>query len=89
MNKTKQQKARRPGTVRQGQIPIYDSEGRQRGHVSPAATSVAVSRFIGAHGAKLTTVKGRRAWVGPSAPMPRKPENANHAAARGSVRAPK
>lgn len=79
-------KNRKPGTVAANKIPIYDDKGRQRGAVGPKATSVTVSRFIGQHGAKLGKVKGRTAWIGPSAPMPRKPETANHKSARGSVR---
>lgn len=83
-------KPRRPGTVAANKIPIYargaDGELQQRGHIGAKATSVAVSRFIGKHGAKLEKVKGRTAWVGPAAPMPPKPETANHKSARGSVR---
>jgi len=80
-------KERKPGTVRDGRIPIYDNKGVLRGNVGPSATSVAVSRFLGRGGATLGKKDGRVAWIGPSAPIPRRPETKNHAAARGSVKA--
>ena len=80
-------KIRKPGTVRAGRIPIYSDKGVMRGNVGPHATSVTVSRFLGRNGATLGKKDGRVAWIGPSAPQPRRAESANHKSARGSVRA--
>jgi hypothetical protein len=80
-------KIRKPGTVREGRIPIYDHRGVMKGNVGPHATSVTVSRFLGRSGATLGRKDGRRAWIGPSAPKPHRFETKNHASARGSVKA--
>ena len=61
-------KERKPGTVREGRIPIYDYNGHVRGHVGPNATNATVARFIGRHGAKLGKRDGRDAWIGPKPP---------------------
>jgi hypothetical protein len=73
-------KERKPGTVREGRIPIYDHKGQMRGHVGPKATSVTVSRFINQHGAKLGKKDGRQAWIGPTPPPPKPPKPAKPAA---------
>ena len=75
------------GEIPKSRIPVIDDQGRVRGRVGPKATSVTVSRFLGKHGAELKKHDGRLSWVGPSAPVQRKPETANHKSARGSVRA--
>jgi len=80
-------KQRKPGTVREGRIPIFDDEGRMRGNVGAKATSVTVARFTGRHGATLGKKNGKPAWIGASAPQPTRPETKNHAAARGPVKA--
>ena len=64
--KTKIQKARKPGTVPPGKVGVYDREGRLRGHLTRAATSVSASRFTGEHGAKLGKgPDGRASWTYP------------------------
>jgi len=80
-------KIRKPGTVREGRIPIYNHKGHVVGNVGPNATDATVSRFLGRGGATLGKKDGRVAWIGPSAPIPRRPETKSHAAARGSVKA--
>jgi hypothetical protein len=80
-------KERKPGTVREGRIPIFDDKGHMKGNVGPHATDVTVSRFLGRSGATLEKKNGRLAWIGPSAPIPHRPETANHKSARGSVKA--
>jgi len=64
---------RKPGTVREGKIEIFDHKGRPRGHVGPKATAVTVARFIGLHGAKLGKKDGKPAWLGPKPPPPKPP----------------
>jgi hypothetical protein len=80
-------KQRKPGEVPPNRIPVIDDQGRLRGHVGKKATSVTASRFLGKLGATLGKKDGRVAWIGPSAPQPRRAETANHRSARGSVRA--
>jgi hypothetical protein len=80
-------KIRKPGTVRSGRIPIYDDKGQMRGNVGPHATGITVARFLGKPGATLDKKDGRLAWIGPSAPQPRRAETKNHKSARGSVAA--
>jgi hypothetical protein len=67
-------KERKPGTVREGRIPIYDHEGHMRGHVGPHATSATVARFVGRHGSTLGKRDGRHAWIGPPPPPKPKPK---------------
>jgi hypothetical protein len=58
-------KPRKPGTVRATRIPIYDHEGRMRGHAGLHLTEAGVARFTrSGAGAKLARVDGRKAWVG-------------------------
>lgn len=64
---------RKVGTVREGQIPIYDYRGRMRGHVSPHATAVTVARFTGTLGAKLEKRNGRVVWQGAPPAKRRRP----------------
>ena len=80
-------KTRKPGEVAPNRIPIFDDQDRLRGAVGPKATSVTVSRFTGKAGAVLGKKDGRTAWIGPSAPIPRRAESKNQKSARGSVRA--
>jgi len=44
-------------------IPIYKN-GNQVGHVGHTATAAIVARFTRRTGAKLGTVRGRKAWIG-------------------------
>ena len=44
---------KKPGTLPDHQIAIYDHQGRMRGRVHAGATSATVARFTGQHGAKL------------------------------------
>jgi hypothetical protein len=80
-------KQRKIGAVPPNRIPVIDDQDRLRGHVGKKATAVTASRFLGRLGATLGKKDGRVAWIGPSAPIPRRPETAAHKAARGSVRA--
>ena len=47
---------KKPGTLPDHQIAIYDNQGRMRGRVHAGATSATVARFTGQHGAKLGKV---------------------------------
>jgi hypothetical protein len=67
MQKTKQQKGRRPGTVPPGKIGVYDREGNLRGHVGKTATAVTAARFTNERGHVLGKVAGRLAWTLPKA----------------------
>lgn len=56
-------KQRKPGTVPEGRIGVYDRNGNVRGHVGRTATQATVARFIGHPNAKLGKVAGRAAWI--------------------------
>ena len=56
---------RKPGTIPEGRIGVYDRKRQLRGVVGPKATSVTAARFTGELGAKLTKVDGRPAWTLP------------------------
>jgi hypothetical protein len=47
-----------------GAIPIFDHQGRRRGHVSGSKASEATVRRFGVVDAKLGTKDGKPAWVG-------------------------
>lgn len=57
---TKQPK---PGELPDSRIPIFDHEGRRRGHVGRLGSESTVRRF-GVDNAKLGTKDGRPAWIG-------------------------
>ena len=80
-------KKQKPGEAPLNRIPVFDDQGNMRGHVGKRATQATAARLLGKLGAKLGKKDGRVAWIGPSAPQPRRVESKNHAAARGSVRA--
>ena len=71
--KTKGKPERNPGDIPENRIPIYDHAGNMRGHVTPAATGATVARFLGRHGADLSTKDGRQAWIGHKPPPPPPP----------------
>jgi hypothetical protein len=96
-------KERKPGTVREGRIPIYKDDNLV-GNVGRTATDVTVSRFTHRPGSKLGRKNGRQAWIAPSASKPTLAsssaagttagapapvENSNQKSARGSNPAPK
>ena len=77
------------GTVPDGRIAIRDGNGNLVGHVGPHAIAGTVQRF-NVRNPKLVNVHGRLEWHGDNVPgTRRRSESKNHAAARGSVRAPR
>jgi hypothetical protein len=56
-------KQRKPGTVAPNRIPIISRTGDVVGNVGGKATQATVARFLGHHGARLGTFKGRRSWI--------------------------
>jgi len=52
-----------PGELPPSRIPIFDAQGRRRGHVGHKASAATVARF-GVHNAKLGTRNNRVAWIG-------------------------
>jgi hypothetical protein len=55
----------KPGEVREGRIPVFDSRNRMRGHVGPSATQCTALRMTGGDGGsrlKLNNRRGRLAW---------------------------
>lgn len=56
-------KQRKPGTVAPNRIPIISRAGDVVGNVGGKATQATVARFLGHHGARLGTYKGRRSWI--------------------------
>jgi len=52
-----------PGECPDNRVPIYDVEGRRRGHVGRKASAATVARF-GVRNAKLGKKDGREAWLG-------------------------
>lgn len=64
----------KPGELPENRIPVYDHQGRRRGHVGYLASAATVARFTGQHGAKLGKKDGRTAWISPPPPPPKKPK---------------
>jgi hypothetical protein len=58
-------KIRKVGEVPPGKIPVFDPQGRLRGHVGPKATAASVARFHGYGGSQLTKKDGRDSWSFP------------------------
>jgi len=79
-------KKHKPGTVPDGRIAVKDHNGNVRGHVGPHAVAGTVMRF-GVKNPTLKNVRGRLEWHGEGFKQRRRPETADHKAARGSVAA--
>ena len=54
----------KPGALPASRIPIYDGQGRRRGHVGYKASEATVTGLFGVADPKLVKRDGRDAWVG-------------------------